>query len=179
MLDWPTVCTQEITTDEVPVRWHAFKVSIEKQQLIEAQIQDLFSLGPLFSTGFSGGGSSKEQWRIQTLYRLQWNECQDRPRCLPYAPDILESLNGATVFCTLVLKSGYWQLEMESESIQKTAFVTSTGRYEFVCLPLGLKNATVSLQRLMEHILCKVKGKCCMVYIDGIVVYSKTMAEHL
>lgn len=98
---------------------------------------------------------------------------------MPQIQDILESLNGATVFSTLDLKSGYWHLEMETDSIQKTAFVTSTGLYEFLCLPFGLKNAAASFQRLMEHVLRDVKGKCCMVYINDIVVYSKTMTEHL
>lgn len=57
-------------------------------------------------------------------------------------------------------------LKVVSDSIQKTAFATSTGLYEFLCLPFGLKNAAASFQRLVEHVLQEVKGKCCMVYID-------------
>lgn len=76
------------------------------------------------------------------------------------------SLHGARIFSTLDLKSGYWQVELEPESIHKTAFVTSSGLFEF-------------LQHLMECALREIIGKCCFVYIDDIVVYSKDENEHL
>lgn len=68
---------------------------------------------------------------------------------------------------------------MESNSIPNTAFVTSSGFYEFLQLPFGLKNAAASFQRLMEIVLKDFKGKHCFVYIDDIVVYSRNEAEHL
>lgn len=97
---------------------------------------------------------------------------------MPQIQDILESSYGATVFSTLDLKSGYWQMEMEADSIEKSAFITSSGLYEFPCVPFGLKTSASSFQRLMERVLWEVKGKCCMVYIDNVVVCSSNITEH-
>ncbi len=98
---------------------------------------------------------------------------------MPQITDILESLKGAKVFSTLDLKSGYWQMEMEQSSVEKTAFWTASGLYEFLCLPFGLKNSAASFQRLMEHVLREHKNKFCMVYIDDIVVYSPSISTHI
>lgn len=54
---------------------------------------------------------------------------------MPQITDIMESLKGAKVFSILDLKSGYWQMEMEQSSVEKTAFCTASGLYEFLCLP--------------------------------------------
>lgn len=196
MLSWPTVCNQEIgytnlvkhriiTTDELPVRKRAYKVSIEKQSFVEGQIKELLDkkiirpscspwASPVVVVQKKDGGS-----RLCIDYRGLNAKTHLDAYPMPQIQDILESLHGATVFSTLDLKSGYWQLEMESHSIQKTGFITSSGLYEFLRLPFGLKNAAASFQRLMEHVLRELKGKCCMVYIDDVVVYSKNKQDHL
>lgn len=70
-------------------------------------------------------------------------------------------------------------MDMEPDSKQKTALVTSAGLFEFLRLPFGLKNAAASFQRMMEHVLRELKGKCCLVYIDDVVGYSENEEKHL
>ncbi|GAA6085331.1 protein turtle homolog B-like [Tachysurus ichikawai] len=97
---------------------------------------------------------------------------------MPQIQDILESVHGATVFSTLDLKTRYWQVLMDESSIQKIAFVTKYNQYEFVRLPFGLKNAGATFQRLMNKVLQDLIGKCCFMYIDDIVVYSRDIHQH-
>lgn len=68
---------------------------------------------------------------------------------------------------------------MDPASVQKTAFVTASGLYEFLCLPFGLKNAAASFQRLMEQVLREHKNICCIVYIDDIIIYSPDIQSHM
>lgn len=194
--EWPTVCTSEIghtsvvshriiTTNEVPVRKKAYRVSQEKQAFIEQEIKSMLDkkiIQPSFSSWAApvvlvpkkGGGQ-----RFCIDYRGLNAKTYLDGYPMPQIHDILESVHGAAVFSTLDLKSGYWQVEVDPESIHKTAFVTQSGLYEFLRLPFGLKNSAASFQRLMEFVLKDQKGKNCFVYIDDIVVYSTSEQEHL
>ena len=98
---------------------------------------------------------------------------------LPRIDDALDLLGGAQFFSTLDLASGYWQVLMDEETQEKTAFVTHSGLYEFCVMPFGLTNAPATFQRLMEIILNGLARDCCMVYLDDILVFSKTFEEHL
>ena len=92
--------------------------------------------------------------------------------------DIFDSLAGATTFSTLDLKSAYWQICMDDESAEKTAFITHKGLYEFKRMPFCLCNASAVFQRAMNKVLAPFIGKFCVVYIDDVVVYSQTPEEH-
>ena len=72
---------------------------------------------------------------------------------LPRIDDTLDALSGVKYFSTLDLLSGYWQLEMDPSSREKTAFSTHCGLYEFLVMPFGLTNAPSSFQRVMECVL--------------------------
>lgn len=67
---------------------------------------------------------------------------------------------------------------MEAESQEKTAFTTYSGLYEFCKMPFGLVNAPATLQRLMEIVLAGLVGNKCLVYIDDIIIFGKTLEEH-
>ena len=98
---------------------------------------------------------------------------------LPRVDDILDSLDGAQWFTTLDLASGYWQVEVDPEHRQKTAFTTGQGLYEFRVMPFGLCNAPSTFQRLMELVLAGLEWDTCLAYLDDIVVFGRTFSEHL
>ena len=97
---------------------------------------------------------------------------------IPNIQDVLDGLQGATVFSTLDLKSGYWQMPLHKEDQAKSAFVTQSGCYQFRRLPFGLVNAPSQFQREMNRILSGLIGKICFVYIDDVIVYSKNPEDH-
>ena len=99
---------------------------------------------------------------------------------LPRIEDALDSLNGACIFTSLDLKSGYWQVELDEDSIPLTAFtVGPLGFYESVRMPFGLTNVPATFQRLMESCLSELHLDWCIIYLDDIIIFSKTPDEHI
>ena len=98
---------------------------------------------------------------------------------LPRIDDTIDALHGAQYFTTLDLFSGYWQIEIEEQDKHKTAFVCEFGQYEFNRMPFGLTNAPATFQRLMNKILKPVLYETALVYLDDIIVFSKTIDEHI
>lgn len=97
---------------------------------------------------------------------------------LPNISDILDQVVGSKWFSKLDLKSGYHQLRMAEEDVEKTAFVTHLGAYEWVVMPMGLTNAPPSFQRLMNGVL-KPCQRFAIVYLDDILIFSATKEEHV
>jgi hypothetical protein len=98
---------------------------------------------------------------------------------LPRIDDVLDLLVGQKFFSTLDMASGYWQIEIEEQSKEKTAFIVENNVYEWNRLAFGLTNAPGTFQRTMNNILQPVIGKICLVYLDDIIVFSKSAEEHV
>ena len=99
---------------------------------------------------------------------------------LPQIEELLDCLNGASIFTSLDLKSGYWQVELDDKSIPLTAFtVGPLGFYECVQMPFGLTNAPATFQHLMESCLGEMHLNWCIIYLDDVIIFSKTPEEHV
>lgn len=98
---------------------------------------------------------------------------------LPRIDESLDALQGANFFSTLDLASGYQQVAMDKEDQHKTAFITPFGLYEFKRMPFGLCNAPSTFQRLMTSGMNDMLFRILLVYLDDILIFSRTFQEHL
>ena len=99
---------------------------------------------------------------------------------LPQMQETMESMVGARFFSTMELKSGFWQVKMAKDSQQYTAFtVGSMGVYEFLRMLYGLCNALATFQRLMQNCLGELNLTYALIYLDDVIVFSRTEEEHL
>ena len=99
---------------------------------------------------------------------------------LPRICETLESLAGAAHYSTFDLNSGFWQVPMDEESKQHTAFTLgSMGLYECESMPFGLCNSPPTFQRLMQNWLGELNLTYCLIYLDDVIVFSEMPEEHL
>ena len=107
-------------------------------------------------------------WTKKDVYPLLWMQ------------ETMESMVGARFFSTMDLKSGFWQVKMAKDSQQYTAFmVGSMGVYEFLRMLYGLCNALATFQRLMQNFLGEMNLTYALIYLDNVIVFSRTEEEHL
>ena len=97
---------------------------------------------------------------------------------LPRIEDLFDQLREATVFSKIDLRSGYHQIKIKNEDVPKTVFRTRYGHYEFVVMSFGLTNAPAVFMELMNRVFKEYLDTFVIVFIDDILVYSRTDQEH-
>jgi hypothetical protein len=98
---------------------------------------------------------------------------------LPRMDECIDSLGEAKIFTTLDCNSGYWQIPVRPEDREKTTFTSHEVLYWFLLMPFGRSNAPATFQRFVDITLSGLTWKTCLVYLDDIIVFSKTPAEHM
>jgi hypothetical protein len=173
------------TGDHTPVNTPPYQTTPQRRQIIDEHITKMLSdniIRPSKSPWASGvvlvpkksGGV-----RFCVDYRRLNAITKRDVYPLPRVDDVLSSLQGKKWFSKLDLTSGYWQILVDDASREKTAFISSSGLYEFNVMPFGLTNAPATFQRLMDLVLAGVKWQYGLVYLDDIIVYSATFDNHI
>src|SRR3954470_18243388 len=97
---------------------------------------------------------------------------------IPLIDDLTDLLHGAQIFTKIDLRSGYNQIRIHDDDVEKTAFRTRYGHFQYRVMPFGLTNAPATFQALVQDVLRPLLDRCVIVYIDDILIYSQNEQEH-
>ena len=112
--------------------------------------------------------------RLTIDYRKVNNATLPDPYPLPRIDDIIARLAKNKFFSKIDLANGYYQIKMHKDSIKFTTFISEFGKHEYLAMPMGLKNAGSTFQRMMDRVLDGLIGEICYVYLDDIIIFSET-----
>lgn len=98
---------------------------------------------------------------------------------LPRIDDLLHQAKAMPFMSTIDLQSGYWQIKMHCQDMDKTAFISPFGMYRFKRMPFGLRNAPATFQRLMDKFVHGLHAQCVLSYLDDLIIRSDTFSRHL
>ncbi|KAI3810891.1 hypothetical protein L1987_20522 [Smallanthus sonchifolius] len=167
-----------------PVAKAPYRLAPSEMQELASQLQELADKGFIRPSHSPWGApvlfvkKKDGSFRMCIDYR-ELNKLTIKNRYpLPRIDDLFDQLQGSTYFSKIDLRSGYHQLRVQEEDILKTAFRTRYGHYEFMVMPFGLTNAPAVFMDLMNRMCKPYLDKFVIVFIDDILIYSKTKEDH-
>ncbi|KAL0546694.1 hypothetical protein IC582_016606 [Cucumis melo] len=174
----------ELEPGTVPISRAPYRMAPAELKELKVQLQELLDKGFIRPSVSPWGApvlfvkKKDGSMRLCIDYR-ELNKVTVKNRYpLPRIDDLFDQLQGATVFSKIDLRSGYHQLRIKDEDIPKTAFRSRYGHYEFIVMSFGLTNAPAVFMDLMNRVFREFLDTFVIVFIDDILIYSKTEAEH-
>lgn len=179
-----TILTHDVDVgDHQPIKQHAYRVNPTKRAVMSQEVDYLIENGfavPSCSPWSSPSlvvPKSDRTPRFCTDYRKVNAITKSDSFPLPRMDDCVDRVGSAKFVTKLDLLKGYWQVPLTARASEISAFVTPDHFLQYTVMPFGLKNAPATFQRLVNTVLSGVKN--CEAYLDDIVVYSSTWAEHM
>ncbi|KAI3802553.1 hypothetical protein L1987_30689 [Smallanthus sonchifolius] len=174
----------DLVPGAAPVVRSPYRLAPSEMQELSSQLQELLDKG-FIRPSFSPWGApvlfvkkKDGTFRMCIDYR-ELNKLTIKNRYpLPRIDDLFDQLQGSSFYSKIDLRSGYHQLKIQEEDIPKTAFRTRYGHYEFLVMPFGLTNAPAVFMDLMNRVCKPYLDKFVIVFIDDILIYSRTKEEH-
>ena len=171
-------------TDNKPIRHKARPVPYHCREEFQQIIKDQLAAGiirPSTSATCSPVNQVLKEdgsLRITIDYRKVNNATEPDPYPLPRIDDIIVHLSKNKVFSKIDLANGYYQVKMHPDSIKYTIFISEFGKHEYLAMPMGLKNAGSTFQRIMDKVLENLIEEICFVYLDDIIIFSEDIESH-
>ncbi|KAJ9552657.1 hypothetical protein OSB04_016702 [Centaurea solstitialis] len=167
-----------------PIAKSPYRLAPSEMQELSNQLQELLDKGFIRPSSSPWGApvlfvkKKDGSFRMCIDYR-ELNKITIKNRYpLPRIDDLFDQLQGATYFSKIDLRSGYHQMRVREEDIAKTAFRTRYGHYEFLVMPFGLTNAPAVFMDLMNRVCRPYLDKFVIVFIDDILIYSRSKEDH-
>ncbi|GBG84112.1 hypothetical protein CBR_g37987 [Chara braunii] len=169
----------------VPPRGCIYRLSENELEVLRAQLDDLLDKGWIrpscspYDAPVLFVRKKNKDLRLCIDYRKLNAQIVKNVGPLPRIDDLLERLGGATYFSKLDLKLGYHQIEIQPQDRYKTTFKTRCGHSQWVVMPFGLTNAPATFQAAMTTEFRDLLDRSVLIYLDDILVYSRTLDEHI
>jgi len=151
-----------------------------KQMEIDDIIEPSFSPwnAPLLLVKKKLDASQTPKFRIVVDFRALNKITINEYHPLPNITEILDQLGQCNLFSIIDLASGFYQIKLDEKSKELTAFSTNQGHWHFKKMAMGLKTSPCTFQRLMNNVMAGIVGIKCLVYLDDIIVYGKSLLDH-
>ena len=174
----------DLVPGAAPIAKVPYRLAPPEMQELSSQLQELLGKGFIRPSSSPWGApilfvKKKDGSHRMCIDYRELNKLTVKNRYpLPRIDDLFDQLQGASWFSKIDLRSGYHQVRVRDEDVQKTAFRTRYGHYEFVVMPFGLTNAPAVFMDLMNRVCRPMLDRSVIVFIDDILVYSRSREQH-